>query len=187
MEIISNRPKEITVATDDQRSTAIMQRYGDADRMFTALMEQTEPKADTPELVLVMKEYGTDEVLKQLRTRMRIAVLRMDESILNDEEVSTIARGIVEDKDARTLGYDLVLDFFKKLEGGYYELYACKPRHIMAAWRQHVSVAASIQTRLVEAQERAQREAEQARHDAEYLRPEEFRRWKEEQAKKAAT
>lgn len=180
MQYTNNRPKEIVVAHEDQRCAVIRAKYGEADHLFTRIMEQQKPVASTPTMVLVMKTYGTDTVIMQLAARMRIAMLRMDESMLTEEETQIVARGIAEDSTARTLGYDLVMEFFRRLERSEYELYACKPRNIMAAWKQFARYATSLQTRMKEAEDNDRREAERQQHDKRYLRPEEFRRWKEQ-------
>lgn len=178
MKITSNRPKEVTIAEDDPRCITIKSNYGTANTMLSTVMAQ-KPKAGTPELVLMIKTYGPDVLVSQIAGRLRVAMLRLDESMLNDEEIMSIATSIIKDEDALVLGYDLVMDFFKRLELCEYELYSGKPRHIMAAWKSHCAYAKAMQTRLNEAAESEARRQEQAKHEREYLRPAEFRKWKE--------
>ena len=181
MEIISNRPNEtaITVTPDDPRCQAIMARYGEANQFYMNI-NSSAPSAHTPSMVMAMKTYGEYEIAKQIRMRTRFMVLRMDTELLNDEEIASIAQAITGDPRGKTLGYDLVLGFFDAIERGEYELYSFKPRHIIAAWSKYVAHALAVQDRLKEQAESEQREAERKKHDREYLRPDEFRKWKEQ-------
>jgi hypothetical protein len=181
MEIISNRPntQALMKAPGDPRCRAIMATYGEANQFYMAL-NPAMPSASTPEMVLAMKTYGEDAIIKQLRMRTRFMVLRMDTELLNDEEIASIAQAIAGDPRGRTLGYDMVLGFFDAVERGEYELYAFKPRNIISAWGQYVKSAAAKQERLKQQAESEKREAERQQHDREYLRPEEFRKWKEQ-------
>lgn len=176
MEIISNRPKELTVTHDDPRCVAVMARYGEADRMFTAIMSHPKLSPTTPSMVMMMRTYGLETVYRQIYNRLKISVLRMDESMLNDEEMGTIALNIVDDRNARVLGYDLVLEFFRRMEKGEFELYACKPRNIMAAWQQYAKHAAALQIRMKEEAERAEREKAEAEHRKTAITFEEYKR-----------
>ena len=180
MEIISNRPKEtaIAVTSDDPRCRAIVARYGEANQFYMALTPAS-PSADTPPMVLAMKTYGEDIIRKQLNMRTRFMVLRMDTELLNDEEIASITAAIAGDPRGRVLGYDLVLGFFDALERGEYELYSFKPRHIVTAWSHYVTAALARQDRLKQKAESERREQERRQHDREYLRPEQFRKWKE--------
>jgi len=164
------------VATpDDPRCVAIANRYGEINQLFMAVNKQ-QPKADTPSLVMVMKTYGPDEVKRQLEMRIRFFVLKMDDGLLNDEEVSSLADSIANNKNARILGYDLVLDFFRALEEGEYPLYACKPRHIMEAWQTYAKSALAIQHKLKEQAEREQRDREWEEHHKQCITLAEFKR-----------
>lgn len=181
MEIISNRPKEtaLTVKPDDPRCQEIVALYGEAHQMYMAVKPDA-PSAATPAMVEMMMAYGKDTILKQLLIRTRFMVLRMDAELLNDEEIASIATAIAGDPRARILGYDLVLGFFDTLERGEYELYSFKPRNIVEAWSKYANGAISRQERMKEQAEAERHEAERQQHDREYLRPEEFRKWKEQ-------
>lgn len=181
MELISNRPKEtaLTVTPDDPRCKAIVARYGEPHQFYMAI-DSSNPSAATPSMVMAMKTYGESEIVKQLNMRTRFMVLRMDDELLNDEEIASIVKSIAGDPRGRVLGYDLVLGFFDTLERGEYELYAFKPRNIIEAWSKYVTVAIAKQERLKQQAESEKREAERQKHDREYLRPEEFKKWKEQ-------
>jgi hypothetical protein len=104
----------------------------------------------------------------------------MDTEALNDEEIASIVKAISGDPRGRILGYDLVLGFFDAIERGEYELYSFKPRHIISAWSHYVNAALAKQERLKQKAESEKREAERQQHDREYLRPAEFKKWKEQ-------
>lgn len=175
----SNRQTAVQVTPDDPRCQAIVQRYGSAENLYLQVMSG-KPKADTPTLVMCIRTYGEDIIQRQIASRMKMCVMTMGETSMDDIDATVIARGINEDSTARTLGYDLVMEFFRRLERSEYELYACKPRNIMAAWQQFARYATSLQTRMKEAEDHDRREAERQQHEKRYLRPEEFRRWKEQ-------
>lgn len=181
MQILPSNRKETSVALtqDDPRCRAIVARYGDANQFYMSVADK-QPKADTPTMVMARGAYGDEAITRQLMMRTRIMVVRMDESALNDEEVASIARAIAGDERGLMLSYDLVLGFFSAVERGEYELYAFKPRHIIAAWSQYVKAAHARMDRLKQKAESAKLEEERRKHDREYLRPDQFRRWKEE-------
>lgn len=165
----------VAVTPGDPRCQAIAQRYGEQHQMYMAVADG-EPKADTPSMVMMMKTYGPDTIKKQLSMRMRFSVLKMDAELLNDEEIDTIASGIADDPNARILGYDLVLGFFRSLERSEFELYSCKPRHIMSAWQQYARTALQVMHRLKEAAERKRRDEEWENHSKQCITLAEFKR-----------
>ena len=181
MEITNNRPTEtaIAVSSDDPRCRAITSRYGDAHQFYMRLTPAM-PSADTPSMVMAMKTYGQETILGLLRTRTRFMVIRMDSELLNDEEIASIANAIGNDPRGRVLGFDLVLSFFDALERCEYELYGFKPRNIIAAWSKFVTAATARQERLKQQAESKRLEQERQQHDRQYLRPDEFRKWKEQ-------
>lgn len=181
MEIISNRPTvtALTATPDDPRCRAVVARFGEEHQFYMSI-DSAKPSASTPSMVLAMLTYGEDAIVRQLRMRTRFMVLRMDTELLNDEEIASIAMAIASDKRGRVLGYDLVLGFFDAIEHGEYELYAFKPRNIIEAWGKYVKSAAAEQERLKQRAESERREAERMKHDREYLRPEEFKKWKQQ-------
>lgn len=187
MELLTSNRRDTAVAVtpDDPRCVAIINRYGSADNLYMNVAS-IEPKAGTPTLVMCLKAYGTDIISRQIASRMKMCAMTMGETSMDDIDASLVASAIIEDASARVLGYDLVLRFFRRLELGHFELFACKPRNIMSAWQQYAKQAINKQARLNEEAEREQREAERARHEKEYLRPEEFRRWKEQQSQRHA-
>lgn len=171
----------VIATPEDPRCVTIAKRYGEADHLYMAIASG-EPQADTPSMVMVMKTYGPDAVLRQLQTRIRIAVLRMDESALNDEEVLSIATAILNDPRARVLGYDLVMGFFTSLERGEYVLYNMKPRNVMTAWQQYASHAHLVQSQLKEEADRQRREKEWEEHRKNAITFEEYKRRKQQKS-----
>lgn len=169
----------VTSTPGDPRCVAIANRYGEADHLYMEIIN-AEPKAETPSMVMVMATYGTDAVLRQLQARIRIAVLRMDESALNDEEVESIAQAIVDEESARILGYDLVMGFFTALEHGKYSLYNFKPRHVMEAWHKYAESAIRTQGKLKRAAENARNDAEWEEHRKQCITFEEYKRRKQQ-------
>ena len=168
----------VTATPDDPRCVAIKNRYGDADHLYMEVADML-PKAETPSMVMVMRTYGPDKVKRQLAMRIRISVLRMDESTLNDEEVESIARAIAGDPMGLTLSYDLVLGFFNAVERGEYELYAFKPRHIISAWGIYKKAAHSRMDMLRQQAESEQRDLEYERHRSQCITLEEYKRRKQ--------
>lgn len=181
MEIISNRPTEtaLTITPDDPRCKAVVARYGEQHQFYMSI-NPAKPSAATPSMVLAMLTYGENTIVNQLNMRTRFMVLRMDAEQLNDEEIASIVKAIAGDPRGRVLGYDLVLGFFDAIERGEYELYAFKPRNIIEAWGKYVKSATAEQERLKQQAESERREAERMKHDREYLRPEEFKKWKQQ-------
>lgn len=181
MEYTNNRPTEtaITAVSDDPRCRAIVAQYGDAHQFYMRLTPAM-PSAATPSMVMAMKAYGQQAIFSLLNMRTRFMVVRMDAELLNDEEIHSITTAIAGDPRGRVLGFDLVLSFFDALERGEYELYGFKPRNIIAAWSQFVTSATAKQERIKQQAEHDRREAERRQHDREYLRPDEFRKWKEQ-------
>lgn len=180
MEIINSRPETtaLTATPDDARCQAIVAQYGNAHQFYMALTPAM-PSATTPSMVMAMRTYGEDAIITLLNMRTRFMVLRMDTELLNDEEISSITKAIAGDPRGRILGFDLVLGFFDAIERGEYELYGFKPRNIVAAWSQYATRAIARQERLKQQAESERREAERQKHDREYLRPDEFKKWKE--------
>jgi hypothetical protein len=154
-------------------------QYGDAHQFYMRLTPAM-PSAATPSMVMAMKAYGQQAIVSLLNMRTRFMVVRMDAELLNDEEIHSITTAIAGDPRGRVLGFDLVLSFFDALERGEYELYGFKPRNIIAAWSQFVTSATAKQERIKQQAEHDRREAERRQHDREYLRPDEFRKWKEQ-------
>ena len=181
MEYTNNRPTEtaITAVSDDPRCRAIVAQYGDAHQFYMHLTPAM-PSAATPSMVMAMKAYGQQAIVSLLNMRTRFMVVRMDAELLNDEEIHSITTAIAGDPRGRVLVFDLVLSFFDALERGEYELYGFKPRNIIAAWSQFVTSATAKQERIKQQAEHDRREAERLQHDREYLRPDEFRKWKEQ-------
>ena len=173
----SNRQEKAPVAVtmDDPRCRLIASRYGTIDNLYT-MVTAREPSAETPSLIMCMKTYGAEPVRRQLSARMKMAVVRMGEVDLDDADATIIGEAIAEDDEARVLGYDLVLGFFKALETGRYELYSCKPRHVMAAWRKYAASAHMLQTRLKEQAEREQRDREYEQHRKQCITLKEYKR-----------
>lgn len=181
MEYTNNRPNAtaITAVSDDPRCRAIVAHYGDAHQFYMRLTPAM-PSAATPSMVMAMDAYGQQAIVSLLNMRTRFMVVRMDAELLNDEEIHSITTAIAGDPRGRVLGFDLVLSFFDALERGEYELYGFKPRNIIAAWSQFVTAATAKQERIKQQAEHDRREAERRQHDREYLRPDEFRKWKEQ-------
>ena len=175
MEYTNNRTTAITVAQDDPRCVVIRESYGSADKMLTTIMGR-EPSADTPSLVMVLHAYGHGSIIRQLGARVRAAVLRMDDTALNDEEIMSIATAMASDKAARTLGYDLVMEFFSCLERGEYEVFSFKPRHVMAAFRKYERHARQVQSTLKQEAEWKRYEEEMAEHRKHAITFEEYKR-----------
>lgn len=165
---------------DDPRCVAVVQRYGNDSAMYQQMI-QCEPKADTPSMVIMMRTYGTDAVRRQLASRMKMAALRMGETTLDEADATIIGEAICDTGDARMLAYDLVLGFFRALETGRYELYSCKPRHVMDAWRKYSAAAHQLQTRLREQAVRERRDREWEAHHKQCITLAEYRRRKGQQ------
>ena len=179
MEILPSNRRETAVAVtytpDDPRCMAIASRYGTEQNLYTIVSTGT-PSADTPSMVLCMKTYGPDAVTRQLASRMKMAALRMGETTMDNIDAGLIAQGIADDPGARILAYDLVMGFFTRLEQGHFNLYSCKPRHVMEAWQQYSKGAHQEQTRLREEAEKKRHDEEMAEHRKNAITFEEFKR-----------
>lgn len=181
MEILPSNRRETAVAVtytpDDPRCMAIASRYGTEQNLYTIVSTGT-PSADTPSMVLCMKTYGPDAVTRQLASRMKMAALRMGETTMDNIDAGLIAQGIANDPGARILAYDLVMGFFTRLEQGHFNLYSCKPRHVMEAWQQYSKSAHHEQTRLREEADRQRRDKEWDEHKKQCITLEEYKRRK---------
>jgi len=179
MEILPSNRKgtELIFNEDDERCVAVAMTYGSADNLFLQVTNG-QLSAETPSMVLCMATYGENTIRRQIAGRMKMAAMRMGETSIDLADAETIAESISQDSNARILGYDMVMRFFRWLEIGKYELYACKPRNIMEAWQQYAKTAINEQIRLKSELQSEKRKAEQEQHDKSYLRPEEFKAWK---------
>lgn len=162
MEILpSNRKSaELISADKDERCLAVAKVYGSADNLY---MQATSGNIspETPSMVLCMKTYGEMTIRRQIAGRMKMAALRMGETMIDVADTEIIAEAISQEASARVLGYDLVMRFFRWIELGKCELYACKPRNVMEAWQRYAKTAIDEQNKL-------KTELESKKHDEEW-------------------
>ena len=186
MEIIpSNRKSaELTTADKDKRCIAVAQVYGSADNLYIQAT-RGELSAETPSMVLCMKTYGEPTIRRQIAGRMKMAAMRMGETLIDVADTEIIAEAICQNTSARILGYDLVMRFFRLLELGKYELYACKPRNIMEAWQQYAKAAIAEQNKIKGELESRKRDEEWREHQKQVLRGHELKAFLEKKRKEA--
>ena len=172
MEILpSNRRKsaELITADNDERCLAIAQTYGSADNLYLQATSG-QLSSETPPMALCIKTYGEITIRRQIAGRMKMAAMRMGETSMDATDTEIIAEAISQEPSAMILGYDLVMRFFRWLELGKYELYACKPRNIMEAWQQYAKTAIAEQHKLKTESESRKRENEWLEHQKQVLR-----------------
>lgn len=186
MEIIpSNRKSaELTTADKDKRCIAVAQVYGSADNLYIQATSG-ELSAETPSMVLCMETYGEPTIRRQIAGRMKMAAMRMGETLIDVADTEIIAEAICQNTSARILGYDLVMRFFRLLELGKYELYACKPRNIMEAWQQYAKAAIAEQNKIKGELESRKRDEEWREHQKQVLRGHELKAFLEKKRKEA--
>lgn len=161
MEILpSNRKSELITAGNDERSLAVRKKFGTPENLYIHATSG-ELSADTPSMVLCMMAYGEQTIRRQIAGRMKMAAMRMGETSIDLADTEIIAEAIASNEKARILGYDMVMRFFRMLELGEYELYACKPRNVMEAWQKYAKGAIAEQIR-------TKRKAESAKLDDEW-------------------
>lgn len=186
MEILpSNRKSnELITSCKDERCVAVTRAYGSADNLYLQAVNG-EPSAETPSMILCMETYGEMAIVRQIAGRMKMAAMRMGETLIDVADTEIIAEAISQNASARVLGYDLVMRFFRWLELGKYELYACKPRNVMEAWQQYAKTAIAEQNKLKEGLESKKKDDEWCEHQKKVLRGPELRAFLEKKRKEA--
>lgn len=186
MEILPSNRKSagLTTADKDERCIAVARVYGSADNLYIQATSG-ELSAETPSMVLCMGTYGEPTIRRQIAGRMKMAAMRMGETLIDEVDTEIIAEAICQDESARILGYDLVMRFFRLLELGKYELYACKPRNIMEAWQQYAKTAITEQNKIKGELESRKRDEEWREHQKQVLRGNELKAFLENKRKEA--
>lgn len=186
MEILpSNRKRaELITADKDERCVAVAQAYGSADNLYLQATSG-EMSAEMPSMVLCMKTYGGMTIRRQIAGRMKMAAMRMGETLIDAADTEIIAEAITQNASARVLGYDLVMRFFRWLELGKYELYACKPRNVMEAWQQYAKAAIAEQEKMKGELESRKRDEEWQEHQKHVLRGSELKAFLDKKRKEA--
>ena len=186
MDIIPSNRHEITIATNDARCVAIMNRYGDFQEFSKRwspmrlgyILENVENsvKEKVPSLVMMMLTYGTENIQRNLRIMLRGVVKMMGEDNISEDDIHTIARLITETKAFRLLNYAYLVAFFKRLEQGEFPLYACKPHQFMNAFQTYAKTALANQRVLQAEAERAEEERRMEEHRKNAITFEEFKK-----------
>lgn len=186
MEILPSNRKDTALITtdDDKRCVAIVQTYGSADNLYLQVTSG-ELSASTPSMVLCMKAYGEMTIRRQIAGRMKMVAMRMGETLIDAADTEIIAEAISQESSARVLGYDLVMRFFRWLELGKYELYACKPRNVLEAWQQYAKTAIAEQNKIKSEFESRKRADEWQEHQKHVLRGSELKAFLDKKRKKA--
>lgn len=185
MEILhSNRTAELITADKDERCVAIAQTYGGADNLYLQATSG-ELSAEMPSMVLCMKTYGEMTIRRQIAGRMKMVAMRMGETSMDVADTEIIAEAISQNASARILGYDLMMRFFRYLEIGKYELYACKPRNVMEAWQRYAKTAIAEQNKIKSELASRKRNEEWQEHQKHVLRGSELKAFLDKKRKEA--
>lgn len=173
MELISTRRTATQVALTPTRQ-AVLARYGNKLAFLNKFVpanlkaiydaRNMSVDADAPIMVNVIKAYGEQQVAILLGLHIHKIMMYngIDADKIDNEAVKEIASNIVLHDKFRTLNIAFALSYFKELELGKYDLYACKPINFMNALNKYCNEAHPKQDALYRERLKREREEQQA-------------------------
>lgn len=154
----TQRTMPVAVTPTDKRCMAIYDRYGNFVQFtarwcpanLSAIANNVSKSVEVPSLVMLMRTYGTDQMINNLLLFLVGVAKMLKLDNVNFEDLATIARLITENPKLRTLNYAYLVTFFAKVEQGEFNIYSSKPHQVMRAFQEYAVQAAQQQSLMME-------------------------------------
>lgn len=135
-------------------------------------------RRDAPCMVMLMRTYGATAIEDIIRAWAAYTLTTSGDTRNDSVDLENIAKGIVDNMQARTLCFAAVLSFFHRVQIGEFELYGCKPVQVLNAFNRHCTEMRNRQDTILAELENNRKDEERKQRPENALSGEELARWK---------